>query len=60
MGQISGNVRLDVWSEVIPPFHLMPREVLQVGQQQSAGRGSAGRQKCRQAGTAQAGCPSVS
>lgn len=27
-GSITGNAQLDVWSEVIPPFHLMPREVL--------------------------------
>ena len=28
-GQISGRLQLDVWSEVIPPFNMMPREVLQ-------------------------------
>jgi hypothetical protein len=29
-GQIVGKAQLDVWSEVIPPFNMMPREVLQV------------------------------
>mmetsp|Transcript_25137 Transcript_25137/g.63764 ORF Transcript_25137/g.63764 Transcript_25137/m.63764 type:complete len:271 (-) Transcript_25137:153-965(-) len=28
-GDISGGAHLDVWCEVIPPFNLMPREVLQ-------------------------------
>eukprot|EP00195_Chlamydomonas_chlamydogama_P016167 CAMPEP_0202894648 /NCGR_PEP_ID=MMETSP1392-20130828/4006_1 /ASSEMBLY_ACC=CAM_ASM_000868 /TAXON_ID=225041 /ORGANISM="Chlamydomonas chlamydogama, Strain SAG 11-48b" /LENGTH=274 /DNA_ID=CAMNT_0049579399 /DNA_START=174 /DNA_END=998 /DNA_ORIENTATION=+ len=28
-GEIVGNAQLDVWSEVIPPFNLMPRELLQ-------------------------------
>ncbi len=29
-GTIRGDAQLDVWCEVIPPFNLMPREVLQV------------------------------
>jgi hypothetical protein len=30
-GQIMARLQMDVWSEVIPPFNLMPREVLQGG-----------------------------
>ena len=37
-GEIVGNAQVDVWSEVIPPFNMMPREVLQVG-------GRSGRQR---------------
>jgi len=29
-GQITGNATLEVFSEVIPPFNLMPRSVLEV------------------------------
>ena len=29
-GQIMARLKMDVWSEVIPPFNMMPREVLQV------------------------------
>ncbi len=28
-GQIQANLQMDVWCEVIPPFNMMPREVLQ-------------------------------
>ena len=30
-GEIIGKAQVDVWSEVIPPFNMMPREILQVG-----------------------------
>lgn len=30
-GQIHGDLQLAVWSEVIPPFHLMPRQALEAG-----------------------------
>ena len=30
-GEIHGDLQLAVWSEVIPPFHLMPRQVLEAG-----------------------------
>jgi hypothetical protein len=30
LGVISAKANVDVWSEVIPPFNLMPREALQV------------------------------
>jgi hypothetical protein len=29
LGSITGRLTLDVWSEVIPPFNLMPRDMLQ-------------------------------
>eukprot|EP00983_Pelagomonas_calceolata_P029323 918551-Pelagomonas_calceolata.AAC.1 len=29
-GQITGNAKLEVFSEVIPPFNLMPRSMLEV------------------------------
>jgi hypothetical protein len=36
-GEISGGAQLDVWCEVIPPFNIMPRQVLEVGGQGGQG-----------------------